>query len=152
MKLFEIVRNCSLSPIIFSKSFPIMFNRMMGQKNLGKLYNALLGLGMMTVMDILKWDGQCPKSMQALAISMSLVMYSLFLMILLIWLQDNLSELETNELLHFSMVLISSSLENGAHILMSLLEILSRSWKSTSWDCAELNKLWRVFHGLFNSI
>jgi len=76
MKLFEIVMNYILSPIIFSKSFPIVFNRTIGQKNLGESYNALLGLGMMMVMDVLKWDNQCPKSMQALAISMSLIIHS----------------------------------------------------------------------------
>jgi len=84
MKLFEIVRNCILSLIICSKSFPVVFNRTMGQKDLGESYNALLGLGMMMVIDVLKWDSQYPKSMQVLAISMNLIIHSLFLMILLI--------------------------------------------------------------------
>ena len=74
MKSFEIIRNCILSLIIFSKSFPIVFNRTMGWKDLGESYDALLGLGMIMVMNVLKWNGQCPKSMQALAISMSLIM------------------------------------------------------------------------------
>jgi len=30
MKLFDIIRNCSLPLIIFSKSFSVVFNRMMG--------------------------------------------------------------------------------------------------------------------------
>ena len=51
-----------------------MFNRTMGWKDLGESYDALLGLGMIMVMNVLKWNGQCPKSMQALAISMSLIM------------------------------------------------------------------------------
>ena len=31
-----------------------MFNRTMGQKDLGELYNVLLGLGMIMVVDVLK--------------------------------------------------------------------------------------------------
>ena len=136
MKLFEIIRNCSHSPIIFSISFPIVFKRMIGQKDLKELYIALFSFGMMTVMDVLKWDSQCPKSIQALAISMNLLMYSLLLIIFLIWLQVNLFRLEANELLHFSIVLISSSLENRTHTLVSLPGISLRSWKSTLWDWA----------------
>ena len=105
---------------------------MIGQKDLKESYIALLGLEMMIVIDILKWDGQCPKLIQALAISMNLLMYSLFLIILLIWLQVNLSELGANKLLHFAIVLISSSSENGAYTLVFLLGISFRSWKLTS--------------------
>jgi len=54
MKSFEIIRNCILSPIIFSKSFTIVFNRTMGQIDLRESYNALLGLEMMMVVDVLK--------------------------------------------------------------------------------------------------
>jgi len=61
MKLLEIIRNCSCSPIIFLKRFPIMFKRTIGWKDLEELYTTLLGLGMRTVIDILKWDGQWPK-------------------------------------------------------------------------------------------
>jgi len=39
MKLFEIIRNCSLFPIIFLKSFLIVFNRTIGQKDFGKSYD-----------------------------------------------------------------------------------------------------------------
>jgi len=56
MKSFEIIRNYILFLIIFLKSFPIMFNRTIGQKDLGEPYDALLGLGIMIVMDVLKWD------------------------------------------------------------------------------------------------
>ena len=141
MKLLEIVRNCSCSPIIFLKSFPIVFKRTIGWKDLGKSYTALLGLGMTTVIDILKWDGQWPKSIQVLAISMNLVMYSLLLMILLIWLQVSLSRPGADELLHLSIALISSSLENGVHTLATLLGISSKSWRSTSWDWVKLKEL-----------
>jgi len=58
MKLLEIVRNCSYSPIIFSESFSIVFKRTIEQKDLGELYIALLDLGIITVIDVLKWNGQ----------------------------------------------------------------------------------------------
>jgi len=54
MKLLEIVWNWSHSPIIFSNSFPIVLRRTIGQYDLGELYADLLGLGIMTVVDILK--------------------------------------------------------------------------------------------------
>ena len=106
----------------------------------------------MIVVDILKWDGQWPKSIQALALAMSLVMYSSLLIILLIWLQVSLSRLGANKLLHLSIALISSSLENGVHTLATLLGISFKSWRSTLWDWAKLKKLWRVSHRSSNSI
>ena len=63
-----------------------------------------------------------------------------------------MSRLEAEKLLYFSIVLISSSLENGAHTLMSLPVISSRSWKLTLQDWAELKELWKVSHRLSNSI
>jgi len=45
---------------------------MMGQYDLGELKVALLGLGITTVVKVLKLDSQHPKSIQALAISMNL--------------------------------------------------------------------------------
>jgi len=74
---------------------------MIGWKDLGESYNALLGLGMTMVVDVLKWDGQCPRSIQVLAISIDLIIYLSFLMIFLMWLQDNLSGPGADELLHF---------------------------------------------------
>jgi len=58
MKLLDIDRNCNLSSIIFSKSLPVMLSNMIERNNLGESYKALLGLGIMTVVNILKWDGQ----------------------------------------------------------------------------------------------
>ena len=83
---------------------------------------------------------------------MNLAMYSLLLMILLIWLQVNLSGPGADKLLYFSIVLISSSLENGVHDLVTLLGMLSKSWRSTSWDWVELKELWRALHRSSNSI
>ena len=150
MKLFKIVRNCIFSLIIFSKSFPIVFNRTIGHKALGESYNTLLDLGIIMVVNVLKWDGQCSKLMHVLEISISLIIHLLFLMILLIWLQDSLSRLEAKELLYFLIVLISFSLENSVHILIFLLGISSSSWELTLWNCAELNELWKASHRLFN--
>jgi len=106
----------------------------------------LLGLEITTVIDVLKWDSQCSKSIQTLAISMNLLIQSLFLMIDLIWLHVNLSGPGADKLLYFLIALISSSLENGVHSVVTLSEISSRKWMSTSWDWAELKELWRTFH------
>ena len=54
MNLFEIIRNYSLSLIIFLNSFSIVFSRMMRWKDLGESYNVLLDLGMTMVIDVLK--------------------------------------------------------------------------------------------------
>ena len=90
LKLLNIDKNCNLSPIILLKSFLIMLSNMIGWNNLDELYEALLCLGIMTMVDILKWDGQWPKSIYVLVISISFIIHSLFLTIFLICLQDNL--------------------------------------------------------------
>ena len=144
MKLLEIVWNWRWSPIIFSKSFPIMFKRTISQYNLGKLYTVLLGLEIMTVVDNLKWDGQYPKSIQALAMSISLDKQSLSLMMILIWLQISLSGPRADKLLHFSITSINSCLENKFHSFIDLLGILSRTWISISHVWAELKELCRA--------
>ena len=81
IKLLEIIWNWRHSPIIFSKSFPIVLRRTIWQYDLGESKVALLGLWITTIVEVLKWDSQCPKSIQALAISMNLQIQSLFLMI-----------------------------------------------------------------------
>jgi len=77
---------------------------------------------------------------------MNLLIHSLFLMVLLIWLQVNLSGPRADELLHFSMVLMSSSLENEVQDSVSLSGISSKSWRLTSWNWAELKELWSMFY------
>jgi len=57
MKLLEIVWNWSLSLMTFSMSLPNVFNKMIGLKDLGELYNDLFGFGMTMVVDILKCEG-----------------------------------------------------------------------------------------------
>jgi len=56
IKLLDIDKNCILSSIIFLKSLPVVLSGIMGQNNLGELYKALLGLKMMIVDNVLKWD------------------------------------------------------------------------------------------------
>jgi len=124
--LLDIEENCNLSPIIFSKSLLVVLSSIMGQKDLDKLYEVLLGLEIMTIDDILKWDGQKPKLVHVLAISISLLVYSSSLMISLKCLQDNLSSPEVNKLLQLSMAFKSSFFEKGAHVVVSLSEISSK--------------------------
>jgi len=50
----------------FLISFPIMLSSTIGQKDLGVLYDSLLGLGMTTNVAILNWKGQNSYVMQVL--------------------------------------------------------------------------------------
>ena len=50
----------------FSISLLTVLRRTIGLKALGKLYDFLLGLGIMTIVDLLKCEGQYPTSIQAL--------------------------------------------------------------------------------------
>jgi len=52
----------------FSMSFPEVFSKTIGQKDLGELYEFLLSLGMIIVLVDLKCDGQYSRFMHALAI------------------------------------------------------------------------------------
>jgi len=63
MKLFAAIWNYILSPITFLINLPSMFSKTMGLNNLGELYEDLLGLGMITVNNLLKWLGQYSKLM-----------------------------------------------------------------------------------------
>ena len=58
MNELEIMWNWSRSPIIFSKSFPIVLRRTIGWKDLRVSYNVLFSLEITTVVDVLKWCGQ----------------------------------------------------------------------------------------------
>ena len=54
IKLFAAVRNWSLLPITFSISLPNMLSSTISLNNLGESYNALLGLDIITIIDLLK--------------------------------------------------------------------------------------------------
>ena len=60
MKLLAAIMNWSLSPITFLTSLPIVLSRTIGLKDLGVSYDFLFSLGMMTVVDLLKCEGQYP--------------------------------------------------------------------------------------------
>ena len=107
---------------------------------------------MMTIFEILKWDGQCPKSIQTLVMSMNLQMQSSSLIMDLIWLHISLFRLGVDELLHFLIASMSSNLENRFHSVVGLSGMLPRKWKSTSYSWAELKKLWSTFQRSSSSI
>ena len=67
----------------FSMSLPTVLRRIIGLNNLEELYDFLFGLGITTVVDILKCDGQYPKLIQALAIWMIVLRHLLSLRIIL---------------------------------------------------------------------
>ena len=68
-----------------------MFKRTMGLNVLGVSCDALLGLGIIIDVDILKCISQCSKSIFVLVIFMMLLRHDEFLMISLRYLQDSLS-------------------------------------------------------------
>ena len=146
------VWNWRYSPIIFLKSFPIVFKRTIGQYNLGKLYVDLLGLGIMTVIDNLKWDGQYSNSIQALAMSISLAILFSSLMMSLIWLHVNLSGPGADKLLYFSIALINSCLAKEFYSSIGLLRMSSKMWISISLVRAELKELCRAVQRSLSSI
>ena len=67
----------------FLISLPIMLSRTIDLKDFGKLYDVLFSLGMMTVVDLLKYDSQYHSSIQALAMQTMIPRYSLYLRIIL---------------------------------------------------------------------
>ena len=79
MKLLEATVNWSRSAITFSMSLPRVLSRTIGQKAFGLSYDGLFGFGMTTMVDILKYLGQCPRLMQASAILMILERHASFL-------------------------------------------------------------------------
>jgi len=54
----------------FSINLPIVLSRIISLNNLGELYNALLSLGMTTIIDLLKWEGQNPRLIHVLVMLM----------------------------------------------------------------------------------
>jgi len=69
----------------------------------------LLGLGIIIVEEILKWDGQWPKSVQAFAMEITFLRHVLSLRMILRCLHDNLSSPGIDELLHLVKELMNSS-------------------------------------------
>ena len=92
--------NWSLSAITFSTSLPRVFRRTIGQNAFRLPYDVLFGLGMTTVVEILKYLGQWPRLMQALAMLMILERQSSFLMISFQCCHDILSGPGAEESIH----------------------------------------------------
>jgi len=108
-----------------------MFKKIIGINILGMLYDALLSLGMMMDVDILKCDGQCPKLIHVLAIFMMLLRYDKFLTISLKCLQDSLSGPEVESLLQLWMDDKNSSFKKDVHLVGKLFGISSNNKMST---------------------
>ena len=148
MKSFVAVRNWSLSPINFLISLPIILSKTIGLNNLEESYEALLGLGIMTIIDLSKWEGQNPKSIHVLAILMMMPKQLLSLRMILRWLHNNLSGPSLEELLQLAMALLNSSLENRAYEKRGLSVTSSRILMSTWQWRAVLKVKWSTFHKL----
>jgi len=150
--LLEIDKNCSHSPIIFLKSFPVVLSRIVRQNDLVESYKVLFGLRIITVVEVLKWNGQWSKLIHALAILISLSMHFLFLTIFLQCLQNNLFSPGVEELLHLSMALISSAFKKEAQTITSLLGISSKRWILIWQFWAKLKELWSTTQRSSSSI
>jgi len=136
--------NWSLLLITFLISLPIVLRKTIGLKNLGESYNDSLGLGITIVNKILKWLGQCPNSMQVLAMAIILFWYVLSLITHFKWPHDSLLGPRADEMLHFTMALVNSSSKKGNHnkvwYKLSSLNTFSSIWQN--W--AVLKDEWRA--------
>ena len=139
MKSFAAMENWSLSPITFLISLPTVLSRTIGLKDFGESQDFLFSLGMTTVVDLLKYDGQYPSSIQVLVMWMMISRHSLSLRMILRWLHDNLSGLGAEALLQLAIAILNSSLENKGQEEVGLSMISSRISTSTWWWRAVLN-------------
>ena len=145
-KSFEAVRNWSLSPITFSISFLRVLSKMIGLNDLEESYNALLCLGMITIVDLLKWEGQNSRSIHVLAMLMMVLKQSASLTMTLRWLHDNLPGSGIKDLLQLVIALLNSSLENGVYVERGLSAILWRT-STLTWQWKAVLKVeWSAFH------
>jgi len=87
-----------------------MFRRTISLNIFEVLYEALLSLGMMIDVNILKYDGQYPKSIHVL---IKFLWYNLLLMMALKCLQDSLSDSGVKALLHLLTDILNSFSEMG---------------------------------------
>ena len=83
IKLLAAMVNWSLSPITFSISLPTVLSKTIGLKDFSKSYDFLFGLGMMTVVDLLKCNGQYLSLIHALAMQIMIPRHSSSLRIIL---------------------------------------------------------------------
>jgi len=139
MKSLVVMWNWILFPMTFLISSPSVFSRTMGLKDLGESYDNLFGLGIIIVVNFLKWFGQYPKLIQVFAIPMMLTRQSSYFRTDLGWFQDNLSRLGVDKLLQLLIAILNSSFENGDQLEIGLLPISSRMLMST-WQSRPLLK------------
>ena len=138
MKSLEVIWNWILSPITFLISFPSVFSSTIGLKDLGESYDNLLGLGIIIIVDFLKWFGQYPKLIQAFAIPMMLTKHPSCFRMDLRWFQDNLSGPGVDKLLQLLIAILNSSFKNGSQLVIGLSPISSRTLILTCWSKALL--------------
>ena len=79
------------------------------------------------VVDVLKYEGQCPNLIYVLVILINLLRHAMSLMIILRCLQYSLSSPRVNKLLHFSIGLMNSSFNNKFQIMTFLQGISLKS-------------------------
>jgi len=115
----------------FSISFPRVLSKTIGLNDLGESYDSLLGLGMITIDDILKLFGQYPKLIHALAILVMLVIQSPLFIMDLRCLHNSLSSPGVDKSLQLPKAILNSSFENKAQVEVCLLLILSKMLVST---------------------
>ena len=151
IKSLDMTWNWSLSPITFSISFPSVLRSTIGLKDLGESYAALLSFEIKIVIKFLKWLGQYPISIQALAIAMMFPRYVLSLTTYLRYSHNNLSGLGADELLYLTMALVNSSSKNGDHDKKWYRFNSFNTFSSTWQNWAVLNEEWRACQRSFNS-
>ena len=125
-------------------SFSMVLRRTMGLKDSGKLYDSLLGLGMIIDINVLKWEGQWPSSKHASVMLMILLRHTLSLMIFLRCLHNSLSRPGVDELSHLVIELVNSSFKKETYIVRYLFGISSRAQTSICWSWTILKNEWRA--------
>jgi len=124
--------------ITFSISFPAVLSRTIGQKNLGVLYDFLFGLGIITVLVALKWDGQNSKLIQALATFTIFSKHRSLENRILRCLQEMWSGPGADDDEHLAIASLNSCLEKAGHSMGLAWGISLRKRVSTGLFSAEL--------------
>jgi len=132
----------------FSVGLPKVLRRNMGLNTFGESYNVLLGFSITIVVEILKWEGQKPRSKHEFAILITLCKHILSLRICLRWLQESLSGLGAEVLLHLAIVIINSFSENPFYWAVEKADISSSTLSLMKQWWAVFNELYNVCHRL----
>ena len=106
----------------FSMSLLTVLRRTIGLKAFRELYDFLLGLGIMIVVDLLKCESQYLTSIQALAMLIMTLRHLSSLKIAFKWLHDNFSGPGADNLLQLASVILNSSFEKVGHNEMGFIE------------------------------